>query len=86
MAHKAAVRAAVERVSWDEHETDDYAELHLAELDDRLENAALAEDFLDTPVAVHVARLRAEMNPPPPPRPAAPTSRPRSPPPRRSSA
>jgi hypothetical protein len=65
-ALKARVRAAVEPEVWNEHERDDWSELDLAELDDRLDAQAEAPDFLDTPVETHIARLRADLGLPPP--------------------
>jgi len=64
-ALKAEVHAAVERVIWDEHEREDYPEFHFVELDERLEELAEADDFLATPAAVHIARLRADLGLPP---------------------
>ena len=64
-ALKAEVHTAVERALWDEHENEDYPELYIVELQDRLEELAEADDFLATPAAIHIARLRADLDLPP---------------------
>jgi hypothetical protein len=62
---KAKVHAAVERAVWDEHENEDYPELYIVELDERLDELAASDDFLSIQAAVHVARLRADLGLPP---------------------
>lgn len=74
-ALKARIHAAVAPEVWNEHEGEDWAELDLDELDHRLDELADAPDFLDTPLSVHTARLRADLGLPPaadaaPPKPA----------------
>jgi len=64
-ALKTKVKAAVERAVWNEHETEDYPELYIVEMDERLEEIADSDDFLTTPAAVHIARLRADLGLPP---------------------
>jgi hypothetical protein len=54
--HGDRVRAAVQRLIWTEAEDDEAVSL-IADLDDFLEADALDDDFLETPVEAHVARL-----------------------------
>jgi len=67
---RAQVKAAVERVIWTEAE-DDEAERLLDDLDDRISEEALYDDFAAEPVEVHVARLCAELGVTPPSAPPA---------------
>jgi len=60
-ARKAQVRAAVERLIWNEAETEDAGLQLIDELDERLDEAALYETFADGPVEAIVARLRADL-------------------------
>ena len=67
---RAQVKAAVERVIWTEAE-DDEAERLADDLDDRISEEALYDDFAAEPVEVHVARLCAEVGVTPPSAPPA---------------
>jgi hypothetical protein len=63
---RAQVRIAVERCVWSEADGPE-AERLLHELDDRLEEAALSDDFTgEDPVDVHIARICAELGVEPP--------------------
>jgi len=61
---KAQVRAAVSRAVYDETEGDDVEAL-LDELEERLDEEALYEDFADDPIEVCVARIRQGLGLPP---------------------
>lgn len=58
---RAQVRAAVEGAVWAEAEGDETAERLIDDLDDRLTEEALYDDFDVEPVAVHIARLCEEL-------------------------
>ncbi|THD81151.1 MAG: hypothetical protein E7812_05470 [Phenylobacterium sp.] len=64
---KAQVKAAVERLIWTEHETDD-AEPLLDALDDRLDEDMLYDDVLAEDVDTHIARICEDLQIPPPAR------------------
>ena len=56
--HKQSqVRAPLERAIWDEHEDDDSAEQAILRLGELLDEAALADGFLDEPVERLIVRL-----------------------------
>ena len=61
MQRRAQVRAAVARAVWDEAEGEDEAEVLLSELDERLAEEALADDFTAEALDAHVARIRADL-------------------------
>jgi len=63
---KAQVRLAVERAVWDETEDEQFAELLVVELDDRLDGAALADDFCDEAARDQIARLCKQLGVTPP--------------------
>ena len=54
---KAQVRLHVERAIWSEAEDDEFAELQVCELDDRLDAAALEPGFAEADVGCVIARL-----------------------------
>jgi len=58
--HKARVHAAVKGLIWSEHEAAEAERLE-SDLDDFLDDDALAEDFPATPIAAHVARLSTDL-------------------------
>ena len=57
---KARVRLAVERLVWTEADEDE-AENLLADLDDRLEEAAYGDDFADQPIEALIERIAADL-------------------------
>jgi hypothetical protein len=59
-AHRARVKATVERMVWTEIEGPE-AQDRADALDDLLVEDSLAEGFLDEPMAAHVARLRHDL-------------------------
>ena len=59
-ARKVRVRAAVSRAVWTETEGE-AAESLLDELDERLEEEALCEDFAEAPVEAAIARIREDL-------------------------
>jgi len=61
---KAQVRAVLTRAAYDEHEADD-AEALLDELEERLDEEALYEDFPEGPVEACIERIRAWLGLPP---------------------
>jgi hypothetical protein len=59
-ARRRQLKLALERVAWDEYEDDD-AEMLLGEIGELVELAAAGADFLDQPLDVQLARLRADL-------------------------
>jgi hypothetical protein len=55
------VRKAVERLIWTEVENDEDAEIGVGILADIIDEFALNEDFLDTPLEVQIERLKTEV-------------------------
>ena len=67
LAHKQRIRAPVCRLIWNEAEDQGEAEDRDDAFEDLLAEAALAPDFLETPVETHIARLKAALPLPDPP-------------------
>jgi hypothetical protein len=67
---KAQIKGPLERAVWDECERIMDVEPMLDRLDDLLSEAALADDFLDQPLELILARLRRHLDLPEPAHPA----------------